>query len=622
MNKLSLIKTVFVLAPLSFNTVYAKLPNMAFGMDSNKGIKRVHKNLLSNRLKVNAKGTILESINAGAAPENWYNLDPTLDGVEGVSADRVYQELGTSSPAEDIIVAVIDSGVDVNHEDLQGKIWTNEGEIADNGIDDDGNGYIDDVFGWNFIGNAKGMATIKADASSENGYTLVKGDPALQVGADTLEVTREYVRLLKRQDDLTQAGLDLSAEEKVLLAKVTKEVTEERAKALRAIADLSNSKNEYVKQEKILRGAGVSEMTVDAIEALQTTDPKVIAAKLAMIQFLDEGFDIGRVQSGLDYYGTMADYYYNPKFDTRTSIVLDDYSNQTETNYGNNDVIGPDAFHGTHVAGIIAAKRDNQLGINGVAKNVKIMAIRTIPNGDERDKDVANSIIYAVDNGARIINMSFGKDYSPYKTVVDEAIKYAETKGVLLVHAAGNSNQNNDTASNFPNRKLNNQITTNNWLEIGASSFEKSMSLAAGFSNFGAASVDFFAPGVNIHSTTPDDEYKDASGTSMASPVTAGVAALVLSYKPELTASELRRILIGTTNRYPMLYVYKKGQGKVLFADLSVYGGIPNAYAAVKLIKDAEVDSDIDELASEKPRSGKKLVAWLKKIFKSKKNLL
>src|SRR5690606_1922401 len=271
-------------------------------------------------------------------------------------------------------------------------------------------------------------------------------------------------------------------------------------------------------------------------------------------------------------------------------IVGDDYTLQGEETYGtygNNDVIGPDSSHGTHVSGSIAAVRDNALGIKGVATNVKIMAIRVIPNGDERDKDVANSIRYAVDNGARVINMSFGKMYSPFKKAVDEAVRYAESKGVLLVHAAGNDNKNNDFIPSYPNRTdVKAQREFNNWLEIGASSFKKGLELPADFSNFGKKTVDFFAPGVDILSTTPDNTYDTYSGTSMASPTAAGVATLLLSFRPELSATDVRSLMIDTSRRYPNLKVNLPGtETPVLFSSLSITGTVVDAFEAVNVLK-------------------------------------
>jgi subtilisin family serine protease len=342
----------------------------------------------------------------------------------------------------------------------------------------------------------------------------------------------------------------------------------------------------YKKSEAILKAAGVSEISLTSVRALESTEPEVLKAKSEMLALLSNGIDLARIERILSYYGDQLKYFYNESFNPR-KIVGDNYSNTLEKYYGNNDVIGSDSHHGTHVSGSIAAVRDNNLGIKGVATNVKIMAIRVVPNGDERDKDVANGIRYAVDNGAKIINMSFGKSYSPYKKVVDEAVRYAESKGVLLIHAAGNSNQDNDVEANFPNRTYKAQGQEfSNWLEIGASSFQKGINLPADFSNYGKKSVDFFAPGVDILSTTPDNTYDTYSGTSMAAPTVAGVAALVLSYEADLDPLALRSLLIDTSRRYPKLMVNLPGtETPVLFSSLSKSGTIVDVLEAVKALK-------------------------------------
>ncbi len=531
-----------------------------------------------------AKGTLLQKSFMDVAPENWFNLSPA-DGAEGVRTEETYVTF-SSPQSEDIIVAVIDSGVDVNHEDLQGKIWINAGEIANDGIDNDNNGYIDDVFGWNFIGGTKGMAKIEKDATLANGIRLIKGNPDAQIGADSLEVTRELVRMKKLKNQVEDLGEVLTVAQADYLAALTKEVGEAVDNAKKIVDSYTKRLDTYKKSEAILKAAGVTEISLESVRALESTDGAVLKAKAEMLALLSNGIDLARINRVLEAYGDQLKYNYNERFNPR-SIVADNYSNQNEKSYGNSDVIGPDSSHGTHVSGSIAALRDNNFGIKGIATNVKIMAVRVVPNGDERDKDVANGIRYAVDNGAKIINMSFGKSYSPYKRVVDEAVKYAESKGVLLVHAAGNSNANNDTEPNFPNRKNKVEgIEFSNWLEIGASSFEKGLSLPADFSNYGKSSVDFFAPGVDILSTTPDNSYDTYSGTSMASPTVAGVAALVLSYDSSLDAAALRSLLIDTSRRYPKLKVYLPGtESAVLFSSLSKSGTIVDAFEAVQALK-------------------------------------
>jgi len=577
MSKKALLALVL---PLSFSSAFARVQVIPKPELDHKAMSQNK----SQYVLKNAKGTLLEKSFLSMTPENWFNLSP-IDGAEGVRTEETYISYGMPE-SEDIIVAVIDSGVDVNHEDLQGKIWINSDEVANNGLDDDSNGYVDDVFGWNFIGGSQGMASIEADETLANKIRLIKGNPEAQIDADSLEVTRELVRMKKLKVQVEDLGETLSSAQASYLAKLTKVVGENVDNAKKVVESYEQRLMTYKAAEKVLKEAGVAEISLDAVRALETSNPEVLKAKNDMLSLLSNGIDLNRINRVLGYYGDQLKYLYNENFNPR-KIVGDNNSNQTEKIYGNNDVIGPDSSHGTHVAGIIAATRDNNLGIKGVATNVKIMAIRVVPNGDERDKDVANGIRYAVDNGAKIINMSFGKAYSPFKKVVDEAVKYAESKGVLLVHAAGNSNQNNDTEANFPNRYAKaDQTEFNNWLEIGASGFEKGLNLPADFSNYGKKSVDLFSPGVDILSTTPDNTYDTYSGTSMAAPAAAGVAALVMSYEKNLTASDLRSLLLDTSRRYPKLMVNLPGtENPVLFSSLSRTGTIIDVFEAVKATK-------------------------------------
>jgi subtilisin family serine protease len=337
-----------------------------------------------------------------------------------------------------------------------------------------------------------------------------------------------------------------------------------------------------------------SSLTTDAVKSFETNDPNLLFAKGFVLQiFRNAGEDanldeyLKELKEGADYFNTIVNFGYNADFDSR-KIVGDNYADPYEKNYGNSDVTGPDATHGTHVAGIIAANRNNNIGIKGIADHVKIMAVRCIPSsGDERDKDVANAIIYAVDNGAQVINMSFGKKFSPEKEAVDKAVKYAEQKGVLLVHAAGNEGDNSDVEKNFPTRFFLNGKEAKNWLEVGASSWGVGKEFVADFSNYGKTSVSFFSPGVQLYSTTPQNTYKNESGTSMASPAAAGVAALLMSYFPELTIRDVKDILMKSTRKFDGLKVQEPGDKKeVDFSQLSISGGLINAYEAVKMAQD------------------------------------
>jgi subtilisin family serine protease len=569
--------------PISISSAFARTQMIPKAVEDLKIIERSQSQ--SQFVLKNAQRSIFATHSfLSTRPENWFNLSPA-DGAEGVRSEETYKAFGRPT-TEDIIVAVIDSGVDVNHEDLQGKIWINSGETPNDGIDNDGNGYKDDVFGWNFLGGNDGMASIIEDTSLKNGIKLIKGNPAGQVDADTLEVTRELVRMKKIKARLEDLGESLSATQTKYLNSLMSEVETAVKEAKNIVTTYSARLKSYKTAESILKEAGVSTMTIEAVRSVQSTDQNVLDAQKTMLELLSNNMTEARLNRILDTYGDQLQYFYNEDFNPRT-IVGDNYTDTTQRIYGNNDVIGPDSSHGTHVAGIIAATRDNNLGIKGVSTNVKIMAIRVVPNGDERDKDVANGIRYAVDNGARVINMSFGKGFSPFKKAVDEAVRYAESKGVLLVHAAGNSNQNNDTEANFPNRndKVNSKEFSN-WLEIGASSFQKGLTLPAKFSNYGKKSVDFFAPGVDILSTVPDNKYDTYSGTSMASPAAAGVASLLLSYDSKMDAETVRSLMIDTSRRYPNLKVNLPGTtSPVLFSSLSTYGSVVDAFEAAKLLK-------------------------------------
>ena len=262
--------------------------------------------------------------------------------------------------------------------------------------------------------------------------------------------------------------------------------------------------------------------------------------------------------------------------------------------YGNNDVMAGTPSHGTHCSGIIAAARNNGIGMDGIADNVKIMMVRAVPDGDEHDKDIANAIRYAVDNGAQIISMSFGKDFSPEKNWVDDAVKYAQSKDVLLVHAAGNDHKDIDTAENFPNPVyVNNTGRAKNFITVGASGDPTNGGFTASFSNYGKNEVDVFAPGVNIYSTLPGgNKYGNFSGTSMACPVVAGVGALILEYFPDLSAEQLKyvieksatpvkeKVILPGTQKTPG---GNEESQMVDLSDISKSGGEVNAYEAIKL---------------------------------------
>lgn len=513
----------------------------------------------------NNKGTTIDSLNREYL--NWYNLDFKDNKVMGVTVDKSYSEiLKNLSTKKTIVVAVIDGGVDIEHEDLKGKIWINEDEIPGNGIDDDKNGYVDDVNGWNFLGNVNGD-NIKYEnlefVRIVNQYTSLFDTLELK---DVADGDIEKYELFKKCNDRYQKEISHLFGSKERTLKLLHKVDS----MLKLMESYTNTLDPNYKQLK-------------AIKPHSKNDKKTKGKLLKLFKYGASPKSINRY---LKYLKEREEYYLNIDLNAR-NIIGDNRNDMNDAYYGNNQVGGPSAEHGTFVAGLIAANRNNNIGINGIASDVKIMTLRTVPDGDEDDKDVALSIKYAVDNGAHIINMSFGKEYSPNKHMVDEAIKYAEEKGVLLVKAAGNSSTNNDTTRYFPDFELSSGVKVVNGLNIGASAKEAGKELSGSFSNYGKATVDLFAPGVNIISLYPNSKYKMANGTSFASPIVSGVAALVWSYYPELSVTELREVIVKSTLSYtkkvnvPGKYSGKKQKDN--FSNLSVTGGIVNAYKALEM---------------------------------------
>lgn len=511
------------------------------------------------------------------APTDWFHLNSN-QGYNGVDTENAYK-LSKGKTASTIIVAVLDSGVDVEHEDLKDNVWVNPGEIPGNGIDDDKNGYIDDVNGWNFIGGAKG-----------------------NVNHDTYEATRLYKKYKYKYENANVSQLSKAQKaEYAIFEKVRDEVTSKKESAEGRLASIGETEAIVMDAVAALETAlDGQDITVENLKALDSTgNPSLMNGVSMVLDAMAQGSEFATIENlrtdvidqfsgAKDRYKNQVDYAYNIEFDPRP-LIGDNYDDPYQKNYGNNDVEGPDAFHGTHVSGIIGAVRGNEIGMDGIATDVRIMSVRTVPDGDERDKDVANAIIYAVDNGASIINMSFGKGYNWDKACVDAAVRYAAKNDVLLVHAAGNSAQNNDATDNFPNdtylkKKLFRPKSSPTWVEVGALSFKQGEDLSAVFSNYGKDNVDIFAPGVAIFSTIPDDQYRNAQGTSMAAPVVAGVAALLRSYYPNLSAKQVKEILMESSVKMndQVLIPGENGE-KTSFSNLSVSGGTVNAYNALKM---------------------------------------
>ena len=509
----------------------------------------------------------------------WSHADLEKDSIPGMSIAKAYQFL-EGKKGTTVVVAIADSGVDIEHEDLKNVAWTNPKEIPGNNIDDDKNGYVDDIHGWNFLGNEDGDIVV-AD-QLEITRIVKKGMDVFgdKVASEIAEEDRtEYENFLKIQEEFKSVS-DAKKAEIANLEKTAERILqiEENFKAVKELV-------------------GKEDFTEEDLKALKTEDPKEAVQIADLIGLLSNG----ATEKGLlEYKARLLEYKerqeatksYDLEFNERQSLG-DDLYDITDTSYGNNNVIGSKDLesHGTHVAGIVAASRNNNKGVDGVANHVKIMAVRVVPDGDEHDKDVALGIRYAVDNGAKIINTSFGKKYSPNKEWVFEAIQYAAQKDVLIVNAAGNDGKNIDIEKTYPNdsKDLVNEIS-DNVLTLGAMSMYYDERLPASFSNYGKVNVDVFAPGVGIYSTIPNDDYASYNGTSMAAPSAAGIAALVRSYYPQLSASQVKHILMNSGIKIDFDVIQPGSQSdenptgdKIPFAEMSVSGRVVNAYNALRM---------------------------------------
>ncbi|MEZ4938566.1 MAG: S8 family peptidase [Crocinitomicaceae bacterium] len=497
---------------------------------------------------------------------NWYN-----GKAPGMDTEKGYKKFLKNKKSTTVVVAVIDSGVDIEHEDLKGSIWKNEDEIPDNGIDDDKNGYIDDVYGWSYLGNKDGK-----DINEEN-----------------LEMVRIYRKLHPKFDGKTADDIDAADKaDYELYQQVAGEIEAEVKKYTKIKESYQSLATSIIPMvENTLKTKFGENYTMKDLEKWKVDENNMMEVQMKQLALAYVSGELTQeaIDEGIAKISEMLEYNYNVDFDAR-HIVGDNPGDFNDKSYGCNRVEGPDAMHGTHVSGIICATRGNGIGNDGVADNVQIMTLRAVPNGDERDKDIALAIRYAVDNGAKVINMSFGKSYSQYPEEVYEAMKYASENDVLMVHAAGNDNMNIDVEPNFPKVHYDGKADLDLVLTIGASTRylklekEAGNSLAASFSNYGKNSVDIFAPGLEIYSTVPDDKYISTQGTSMAAPMVAGVAALIKSYYPNLTMKQVKQIILETGIDYSEQEVLLPGEedkvGK--FGTLSITGKVVNVYNALQ----------------------------------------
>lgn len=507
--------------------------------------------------------------------QRWHLAGPGGPFGTGTASDTWYSH-ATPPKGAPVIVAVLDSGIDTGHADLRSHLWANPGEIPGNGMDDDHNGYVDDVHGWNFIGGPDGTSVLKESFEVTRVYAAERAQWE-HVDPDKLRGARKksYQAYLERKELIE--GKRQEAMEHLAEVELNARLIRDAIGAAESILGgdsldvdrLAESGDEY------------ASLVADIIRSIEEQGVPVPDLQW-LADLADEQFAEQEAESR-----ATLDFHYNPDFDSRL-IVGDQAGDRGQTRYGNNLVDGEFSYHGTHVAGIIGALRDNGLGVDGMADNVRLMAVKMVPDGDERDRDVANGIRYAVDNGAQVINMSFGKGYSPEKELVDEAMRYAAKHDVLLVIGAGNEGANLDKEPKFPNdtylrKPLFGPRHAPNVLSVGALGPELDESCIAEFSNYGKKEVDVFAPGVFIYSTTPGGQYDYASGTSMASPVVAGLAALIRSRYPELSAVQVKKVIMESCRPLPAKVIQPGTFESVKPSELCITGGLVDVPGAMKL---------------------------------------
>lgn len=502
--------------------------------------------------------------------KDWTGADLITDTIPGMSVNKAYDEIIKNNKPSPVIVGVVDSGVDIEHEDLRNAIWTNTDEIPGNGKDDDKNGYIDDIHGWNFLG----------DAIAEN-----------------MEYTRIYKRLKPKFEGKSESSISTADREEYNLYLAAK------AEYDKEYQETIENRDQYLQiQEQIVAAhnavseeLGTEDYTKEQLSDFkpQTQQMSQYKSILSQIQYnVDENIPkaLKELSEAIEYYEDRLETHFNLELDGRAKTGDDPYD-ITDTNYGNNEVYGPDPEkehikHGTHVAGIIAANRSNNIGLKGVSNNAKILVVRAVPDGDEYDKDIALGIKYAVDNGAKVINTSFGKYFSPNPEWVMDAIKYASDHDVLIVNAAGNEGLNLDNKMVYPNDQSPEDPIeiADNFLTVGALDYEYGAGMVAEFSNYGKSNVDVFAPGTKIWSSTPNNTYEYLQGTSMAAPAVSGIAAIIRGYYPQLTAAQVKQVIMDsglTTNATVIVGGDRSNTQK--FQNLSTSGKMANLYNALIL---------------------------------------
>lgn len=520
--------------------------------------------------------------------QNWYHKDYRQDAIPGISLEKFYKQNKKKSRSTTVIVAVIDTQIDTEHEDLKGQMWINRKEIRNNGIDDDHNGYIDDINGWNFLGTLSGESLLWANFEHtrivREWNSIFQGKEFSEISFQDRSKYKEYSRAFKK---LENENIHYKNWLKTVRHIATiHPLIKDTLKQFFPKEDYTLKKLDTLYQKYKINDKTYKQRLVDNDKDLGALIDYMMSMLEVNLKSLSE---IKGAEAQLD---SIVNKNLNLHFDERTR--LGDNAKILEKGYGNNNIsitkVGqiPIQDHATKVSGIIAGNRENNIGIKGIAQKVKLMPLNISTSGDEHDKDIALAIRYAVDNGAKIINMSFGKEFSLHKEWVFEAFQYAERHNVLLVHGAGNNNFNIDENPFYPIDVAydgTDEVSTN-FINVGSISPKLDTTFVSTFSNYGKQNVDLFAPGDKIYSTSVGNTYKSDSGTSLAGPMVAGTAALIWSYYPKLTATEVKQIILDSGTAYDIDVLIPGEEGKTIkFSELSKSGKVLNVYDAMELAK-------------------------------------
>jgi len=510
--------------------------------------------------------------------KNWYRYDIEIDTIPGISLERAFNEILKNKEGEEIVVAIIDGKVDIEHSQIKSNLWKNDKDHHNNGIDDDKNGYIDDKNGWNFLGGVKNRNSIYVNyeviriiryyKNQFDGFTIHEIDTA------QIEKFKLYQNAIKNVDSLVKrANLTISLGEPLI---------ENYRDALDSLAP-------YIEE---------SDITLEKLDSIleKHSNLKVyieLASRVKKFNLTLDGLkdDVLRAENTIEIY-------LNPDFDGRR-VTNDNPYDINDIGYGNNDIYSDheQLYHGTLVAGMLLTNGDKEIGLQGGNQNIKIMPLCISSNGDEHDKDIALAIRYAVDNGAKIINMSISKEWTLFPNWVDDAIKYAEKKDVLIITSAGNNNfnLNFDSYPNYPNypndTDSNGNEFASNFIKVGGSDYYLNENIKYSSTNYGDFNVDLFAPGDHIFTTSPreDDGFETTNGTSFSAPLVAGIAALIWSHYPNLTAKDVKQIIMESGVEYDIMVNVPTPEDpdrQLPFNQLSKSGKIVNAYNALLMAAD------------------------------------